>query len=57
MIRYYTVEDVLSLLHEHYGLEGKLKELGGYADRNFLLQTEASTHGSIKYIVKISLKI
>jgi Ser/Thr protein kinase RdoA (MazF antagonist) len=56
MIQSYTVEDVVSLLHEHYGLEGKLKELGSYADRNFLLKTEASTQGSTKYLVKISLQ-
>jgi Ser/Thr protein kinase RdoA (MazF antagonist) len=57
MIRNYTVEDVTSLLHEHYGLEGKIKELGSYADRNFLLETLGSTQGSTKYIVKISLQI
>ena len=40
MIRNYTIGEVACLLREHYGLEGKLKELGSYADRNFLLETE-----------------
>ncbi len=37
MVQNYTLEDVSNLLNARYGLKGKLKELGSYADRNFLL--------------------
>jgi Ser/Thr protein kinase RdoA (MazF antagonist) len=57
MMPNYTVEGVGNLLQEHYGLAGKLKELGSYADRNFLLQTEAGPQPSAKYIAKVSLNV
>lgn len=51
MIRDYTAQVVSEIVEAHYGLEGKIKELGSYTDKNFLLE---KGEGGDKFIIKIS---
>jgi 4-aminobutyrate aminotransferase-like enzyme/Ser/Thr protein kinase RdoA (MazF antagonist) len=44
-----TVDEAATLLKDHYGLEGPLKELGSQQDRNFRIETEAG-----RFVLKIS---
>ncbi|HBF28618.1 aminotransferase [Rhizobium sp.] len=44
-----TAEDAAAILKEHYGLEGRLKELGSQQDRNFRIDTDAG-----RFVLKIS---
>jgi 4-aminobutyrate aminotransferase-like enzyme/Ser/Thr protein kinase RdoA (MazF antagonist) len=41
---------VASLARDHWGLTGELRELGSYADRNFLITSDAGT----RYVFKLS---
>ena len=40
----------LDAVREHYGLDGKLTQLPGERDRNFLLEVD----GGVRYVVKVS---
>ncbi|MBB4955433.1 4-aminobutyrate aminotransferase-like enzyme/Ser/Thr protein kinase RdoA (MazF antagonist) [Agrobacterium vitis] len=44
-----TAEDVATILKDHYGLEGSLKELGSQQDRNFRLLSDTG-----RFVLKIS---
>jgi 4-aminobutyrate aminotransferase-like enzyme/Ser/Thr protein kinase RdoA (MazF antagonist) len=46
----FAMTRVASLAREHWGLAGELRELGSYADRNFLLTCAAGT----RYVFKLS---
>lgn len=44
-----TAEDAAAILKDHYGLQGRLKELGSQQDRNFRLDSETG-----RFVLKIS---
>ena len=46
----FTVNDIATLLESHYGIYGTIKELEGYDELNFLVQTKDQK----KWIVKIA---
>ncbi|MHB0950943.1 MAG: aminotransferase [Allorhizobium sp.] len=43
-----TADHAAAILREHYGLEGKIKELGSQQDRNYLIDT-----GKDRFVLKI----
>ena len=46
---------VRKLLKEHFNIEGSIKELGSYSDKNYLVKYRSSTDSPVKrFILKIS---
>jgi Ser/Thr protein kinase RdoA (MazF antagonist) len=52
MLREYTQAELLTLLKEEYNVEGTLKQLDGYFDRNY--RVTENTENPKRYILKIS---